>query len=68
MNAPAVLIVDGSRLITRDFTVGELTEEQSVALVNTGHSIIVRSLDGAVEIPYEMVHEVAGAMLSVVLP
>lgn len=67
MNAPAALIVDGARLITQDFTIGQITAEESVALIPREGGIVVRSLDGEVFIPAEMVTEVAGALLSVVL-
>lgn len=67
MNAPAALIVDGSRLITQDFTIGQITQEESVALLPRAGGVVVRSLDGEVFIPSAMVTEVAGALLSVVL-
>lgn len=66
MNAPAV-IVDGSAEVTADFTIGDITEGQSVAIWDTGSALVVRSLDGEVTIPYDMITEVAGAMLAVVL-
>lgn len=66
MNAPAV-IVDGSQEVTADFTIGDVTEGQSVAIWDTGSALVVRSLDGEVTIPYDMITEVAGAMLAVVL-
>lgn len=67
MNAPAAVIVDGSRLITQDFTIGDITQEESVALLPREGGVVVRSLDGEVFIPTAMVTEVAGALLSVVL-
>ena len=66
MNAPAV-IVDGALEVTADFTIGDITEGQSVAIWDTGSALVVRSLDGEVTIPYDMITEVAGAMLAVVL-
>lgn len=67
MSALLPVIVDGSRLITDDFTIGQITEGQSVAISDTGAALVVRSLDGEVTIPYDMITEVAGAMLAVVL-
>lgn len=67
VTAPSALIIDGSRLITQDFTIGQITQEESVALIPRPGGVVVRSLDGEVFIPTNMVTEVAGALLSVVL-
>lgn len=67
MNAPGAMILDGSRLITQDFTIGDITGDESVAVVNRGDAVLVRSLDGEVLIPFNMITEVAGAMIAIVL-
>ena len=67
MNAPAAMIIDGSRAVTPDLTIGEITEDQSVAVLPRPGGVVVRSLDGEVFVPFDMVTEVAGALLSIVL-
>lgn len=65
---PTAMIVDGARLVTEDFTIGQITQEESVALLQREGGVVVRSLDGECFIPTDMITEVAGALLSIVLP